>query len=156
MKYACTIDCKTYPNECVNEKLYKDMVNHLVSDGYLALGYNTVNIDDCWMEKTRDPHTNRLVPDKHLFPNGIKSLADYAHSKGVALGIYEDVGTATCENYPGTRSANGSVDYTYIDAETFTDWGIGSLKLDGCYSNVPFNQSYPEYTKAFNKHSKKL
>lgn len=91
------------------------MVDKLASDGYLALGYNTVNIgnffchfcndfsiflfyfytfkDDCWMEKgCRDPTTKRLIPEKHRFPSGIKSLADYAHSKKVQLGIYEDIG----------------------------------------------------------------
>ncbi len=45
------------------------------------------------MEKGgRDPTTKRLIPEKHRFPSGIKSLADYAHSKKVQLGIYEDIG----------------------------------------------------------------
>lgn len=147
LKYACNIDCVRYPAECINDRLYRDMVDRLAEDGYAELGYNTVNIDDCWSAMERDPGTKRLVPDPGRFPNGIKSLAEYAHSKNIFFGIYEDVGTKTCGGYPGTRT-NGT-DYTQIDAETFSDWGIDSLKLDGCYADeAKYNETYPEYTKA--------
>lgn len=107
------------------------------------------------MEKGgRDATTKRLIPEKHRFPNGIKHLADYAHSKKVQLGIYEDIGKATCAGYPCTFSFNGSVDYTTVDAETFSDWGIGSLKLDGCNSNHPFKDTYSAYSRALAKQSK--
>lgn len=33
-----------------------------------------------------------LAPKKSTFPSGIKSLADYVHSKGLKLGIYSDAG----------------------------------------------------------------
>ena len=156
LKYACNIDCVTYPNECINEHLYREMVDHLVSDGYLALGYSTVNIDDCWSEKLREeeqPH--RLVGNRNRFPSGIAELVNYAHSKGVQLGIYEDVGTLTCGGYPGTRSTDPGpnktqhIDHTIVDAETFSSWGVDSLKLDGCYADVKqYPQTYPEYTRA--------
>ncbi|XP_017484205.1 PREDICTED: alpha-N-acetylgalactosaminidase-like [Rhagoletis zephyria] len=157
LKFACTTDCSTYPKQCINEQLYKDMVDKLASDGYLALGYNTVNIDDCWMEKGgRDPTTKRLIPEKHRFPSGIKSLADYAHSKKVQLGIYEDIGKSTCAGYPGTFSFNGSVDYTEVDAMTFSDWGVDSLKLDGCNANHPYKDTYQAYSRALGKQKHKI
>src|SRR5699024_8793781 len=93
LKDACTVERKTDPDDCIYVHLYKSMVDHLAKDGYLELGYNTVNIDDCWEEMARDPATNRLVADKRRFPNGIESLVKYAHSKKVLFGIYEDVGT---------------------------------------------------------------
>lgn len=52
------------------------------------------------------------------------------HSKGLKLGIYEDFGTKTCGGYPGSEF------YLQLDAETFADWGIDMLKLDGCYSDT--------------------
>lgn len=157
LRFACTIDCVKYPDGCINEQLYTSMIDHLVSDGWLSLGYDTVNIDDCWMEKSRDPKTHRLVANATRFPHGIKHIADYAHSKKILLGIYEDVGTATCEHYPGTYAPNGT-DYTEIDAQTFSDWGIDSLKLDGCNqaSHAPYQVAYPAYTKALKKQSKIL
>ena len=52
------------------------MADRLVSDGYLAAGYNHVNMDDCWMAKERDAN-GKLVADPDRFPSGIKALADY-------------------------------------------------------------------------------
>ena len=49
----------------------------MVSDGWLAAGYEYVAIDDCWMARERDPATRRLLPDPLRFPSGIKALADY-------------------------------------------------------------------------------
>ena len=51
------------------------------------------------------------------------------HSKGLKLGIYEDFGTHTCAGFPGSEY------YLELDAQTFADWGIDYLKLDGCYSD---------------------
>jgi hypothetical protein len=45
------------------------------------------------------------------------------------FGIYEDVGTLTCAGYPGVEG------HMEIDAETFADWEVDYVKLDGCHSN---------------------
>jgi alpha-galactosidase len=51
--------------------------------------------DDCWSATTRDAQGN-LQPDAKQFPSGLKSLADYIHSKGLYFGLYTCVGTETC------------------------------------------------------------
>lgn len=43
------------------------------------------------------------------------------------LGIYSDMGTKTCKEYPGSEF------YIQTDAQTFADWGVDMLKLDCCY-----------------------
>lgn len=48
------------------------------------------------------------------------------HSRGLKLGIYEDIGTETCEGYPG------SWQHFQADSETFASWKVDYLKLDGC------------------------
>lgn len=48
----------------------------MVSEGYLAAGYEYLGIDDCWLEKKRGSD-GRLVPDQMRFPNGMKAVADY-------------------------------------------------------------------------------
>ena len=48
----------------------------MVSEGYAAVGYEYVIIDDCWLAHERDSK-GRLQPDPDRFPNGIKALADY-------------------------------------------------------------------------------
>lgn len=60
-----------------SEALIKRTVDTMVQTGYKAAGYDTVVIDDCWLEKERDPQTLKLVPDRERFPNGMKAVGDY-------------------------------------------------------------------------------
>jgi alpha-galactosidase len=99
----------------------------MVSSGMKAAGYRYVNLDDCWMARTRDA-TGSLVPDPVKFPHGIRALADYVHSRGLKFGIYADAGSATCQGFPGSR---GHFDQ---DARTFAAWAVDYLKLDGCHT----------------------
>lgn len=55
----------------------KRTVDAMVRDGYKDAGYEVVVIDDCWLEMERDPQTQRLVPDRERFPNGMKAVGDY-------------------------------------------------------------------------------
>ncbi|KAK6976707.1 alpha-N-acetylgalactosaminidase [Biomphalaria glabrata] len=137
-RFRCNTDCDNDPLNCISERLYKDMADRLAADGYREAGYEYVNIDDCWAALQRDPVTLRLVADPKRFPSGIKALADYVHSKGLKLGIYGDMGVYTCGGYPGSKFT------LKTDADTFAEWGVDSLKLDGCYSNTDdFTVAYP-------------
>ena len=48
---------------------------------------------------------------------------------GLNFGIYEDYGNYTCAGYPGILG------HLKIDAQTFADWKVDYVKLDGCYSH---------------------
>jgi alpha-galactosidase len=87
-------------------------------------GYQYVNIDDCW-QVSRDGQ-GIIVADPTRFPSGIKTLADYVHSKGVKLGVYTDAGTLTCQKRPG------SLDHELQDMKT--SWGMDYVKIDWCYA----------------------
>lgn len=52
------------------------MADLVVSEGYAAVGYEYINIDDCWLEKSRGQN-GELVPDKKRFSHGMKSLSNY-------------------------------------------------------------------------------
>lgn len=52
------------------------MTDIVVSEGYAAVGYEYINVDDCWLEKERN-YKGQLQPDRARFPYGMKSLADY-------------------------------------------------------------------------------
>lgn len=60
-----------------SEKLFKKAADVIAAEGYKEAGYEYIIIDDCWLEKERDPVTNRLVPDRKRFPSGLNALADY-------------------------------------------------------------------------------
>nr|XP_042906106.1 alpha-N-acetylgalactosaminidase isoform X2 [Parasteatoda tepidariorum] len=144
LRFVCNIDCKEDPLNCISEKLYMDMADEMVAEGFKDAGYEYVNVDDCWMAKERDS-SGKLVPNSERFPSGIKALADYVHAKGLKLGIYTDCGTKTCAGYPG------SFNNYEIDAQTFAEWGIDMLKVDGCYANPKdMDALYPSITSALN------
>jgi len=124
----------------VSEALIEQTADYLVSSGLKAAGYTYVNIDDCWMTHDRDA-AGQLVPDPAKFPDGIKGTADYVHSKGLKLGIYEDAGTTTCAGYPG------SLGHETTDARSFADWGVDYLKYDNC--NNPGDGSRADIIKRY-------
>eukprot|EP01123_Difflugia_compressa_P012739 TRINITY_DN557_c0_g1_i6.p1 TRINITY_DN557_c0_g1~~TRINITY_DN557_c0_g1_i6.p1 ORF type:complete len:353 (-),score=78.39 TRINITY_DN557_c0_g1_i6:47-1081(-) len=121
------------------------MADRLVADGYSAVGYKYVDIDDCWLSHSRDS-SGQLVANQAAFPSGIKALSDYIHSRGLLFGMYEDIGTYTCGGYPGSEG------YFETDAKTFASWGVDALKLDGCYySDSNYQAGYTNFSVALNK-----
>jgi alpha-galactosidase len=109
----------------VTAQLVQETADKMVSAGLKDAGYQYVNIDDCWMASSRNS-TGHLVPDPVKFPQGITAVANYVHSRGLKLGIYESAGTATCAGYPG------SLDHERTDAADFAAWGVDYLKYDNC------------------------
>ncbi|XP_052441266.1 alpha-N-acetylgalactosaminidase-like [Carassius gibelio] len=144
-RFRCDTDCLMDPDNCISEHLFMEMADRLSEDGWRELGYVYINIDDCWSSMQRDSQ-GRLQADPKRFPRGIAHLAQYVHDRGLKLGIYGDMGTHTCGGYPGT-----TLDKIQTDAQTFADWGVDMLKLDGCYSNSSYQeQGYPMMSKALN------
>ncbi|XP_031373114.1 alpha-galactosidase 1-like [Punica granatum] len=130
----------------INEKIIKETADALVSTGLAKLGYEYVNIDDCWAEIARDTKGN-LVAKNSTFPSGIKALADYVHSKGLKLGIYSDAGYFTC-----SKTMPGSLGHEEKDAKTFAAWGIDYLKYDNCNNDdTKPTVRYPVMTRALMK-----
>ncbi|KAG6692191.1 hypothetical protein I3842_10G101700 [Carya illinoinensis] len=127
----------------IEEKLIRETADAMVSSGLAAIGYEYINLDDCWAEFNRDSQGN-LVPKASTFPSGIKALADYVHSKGLKIGIYSDAGTRTCS---GTMP--GSLGHEEQDAKTFASWGIDYLKYDNCNNDgTSPKKRYPKMSKA--------
>ena len=143
-RYRCNTDCENDPDNCISASLFLDMAQRLRFEGYYKVGYEYVNIDDCWMERKRGDD-GKLVPNSKLFPGGIAKLADDIHALGLKIGIYEDYGTHTCGGFPGTRG------HIEDDVNLFAKWKIDSLKLDGCYCNTTeFATGYPAVSRALN------
>ncbi len=111
----------------ISEELIKEMADAMVNSGMVTAGYEYIIIDDLWQAE-RDKN-GILQADKNKFPNGIKALADYVHSKGLKLGIYSDAAHRTC------GGAVASYGYETTDARIFAKWGIDYLKYDYC--NAP-------------------
>ena len=119
----------------INEQLIFDTADKMVETGLSALGYEYLVIDDCWSLKERDEN-GRLVADPKKFPNGMKAVADYVHSKGLKFGMYSCAGNLTCAGYPG------SFEHEFIDAKTFAEWGVDFLKYDYCFHSDIIHGKY--------------
>jgi alpha-galactosidase len=109
----------------INDKLVRETADAMVSSGMQAAGYEYIILDDCWMAPGRDANGN-LYGDPAKFPNGMKTVADYIHSKGLKFGLYLDRGTKTCAGYPG------SYGYEVQDANMLASWGVDYIKDDNC------------------------
>lgn len=113
----------------INETVIKAQADAMVSSGMTAVGYQYINIDDCW-QIGRDA-TGTIIADPVKFPSGMAALANYIHQKGLKFGLYTDRGTATCAGRPG------SFGYEVQDAATYASWEVDYIKEDNC--NVPAN-----------------
>jgi alpha-galactosidase len=118
----------------INEKLIQGIADAMVSSGMQAVGYQYVNLDDCWMNG-RDS-SGKLQYNTTKFPSGIAALASYIHGKGLKFGIYESPNTKTCVglycNCSDAAGAVGSGGHETTDAQTFASWGVDYLKYDKC------------------------
>ncbi|MFB7532833.1 NPCBM/NEW2 domain-containing protein [Streptomyces sp. NPDC056178] len=110
-----------------NESMVKGIADIFVEKGLKDAGYQYVNLDDCWAKPQRNAD-GELEADPQRFPNGIKAVADYVHSKGLKIGIYTSAGTKTCDSV----GLPGALGHEYSDARQFADWGIDYLKYDNC------------------------
>jgi len=110
----------------VSAQLIRETADAMAKSGMRDAGYQYLVIDDCW-QVARDA-AGRLVADSVRFPGGMKSLAEYVHSKGLKFGLYTDAGRQTCQRRPGTYGSEE------IDARTFAEWGVDYVKEDWCNS----------------------
>ena len=109
-----------------------------------------MNLDDCWQISRDEENNNTIVVDPH-FPNGLKPLIDYAHSKGLKFGLYSDAGYYTCQLRPGGYG------YEEIDAKTYADWGVDYLKYDNCMNGgISSKIRYPRMRDALLKQDRQI
>ena len=126
-KYACN---------GLTETVVKAMADAFITSGMKDVGYQYVNLDDCWMDG-RDSATGRIKVNTGKFPSGIAALADYVHGKGLKLGIYSTPNSKTCAGiYGGYTGGVGSLGHETTDAQTYADWGIDYLKYDKCQGQL--------------------
>jgi len=85
------------------------------------------------------------MPNMTAFPDGMKAVADYVHSKGLKFGIYSSAGVKTCAGYPG------SLGYETQDAQSYAEWGVDYVKYDNCYNTgIPAWNRYADMRLALN------
>lgn len=110
----------------INEQLVREVIDAMVSTGLRDAGYRYVVIDGGWRDAKLGPN-GELLCHPLKFPNGIKPLADYAHDRGLKLGLHTVPGTHDCGGDPV-----GGYGHEEVHIGQFVDWGIDFIKLDRC------------------------
>ena len=112
----------------VSEDIVKSVVTLFEENDLDDYGWNTILLDDWWHASSR-ASDGTPQPNATRFPNGMASVAEYVHDKGMKFGLYTDAATSTC------AGAFGSYGYETIDANTYAEWGVDIVKCDYC--NAP-------------------
>ncbi|WP_294081609.1 glycoside hydrolase family 27 protein [Proteiniphilum sp. UBA5384] len=113
----------------INEQLVREVIDAMVSTGLRDAGYRYMVIDGGWRDTKLGPN-GELLCHPVKFPNGIKPLADYAHERGLKIGLHTVPGTHDCAGDPV-----GGYGYEEVHIAQFVDWGIDFIKLDRCQYN---------------------
>lgn len=134
----------------ISEKVLAEQMDALVDTGLADCGYTYFNMDDGFFGG-RDEN-GRLMFRKDRFPNGIKPVADRAHSKGLMAGCYSDGGDNTCAHYYDGEGENGVGAGLYgheeQDLNMFLDeFGFDFIKVDWCGGVRHCFDEEEQYTK---------
>ena len=111
----------------IDEQIIRETAAAMKSSGLVEMGYQYLNLDDCWQSSIRDEE-GRLQGDLTNFPSGIKKLVEDVNAQGMKLGLYTSNGTLTCEDLPA------SLGHEETDARTLAEWGVEYFKYDFCHN----------------------
>lgn len=119
----------------ISEEVLKRQANALVETGLADCGYEYFNMDDGFFGGRGAD--GRVQMHSERFPNGIKAIADYAHSLGLKAGTYAEGGDKTCGFYYDQEGANGSCVGLYGHEEQdlrmyLQEFGFDFIKVDWC------------------------
>ncbi|MDO7173162.1 glycoside hydrolase family 27 protein [Mariniflexile sp. AS56] len=150
-----------FGKDAINEKVVKQVIDDMVKEGLRDAGYIYVIIDGGWRDTKLGPN-GELLPHPVKFPNGIKPLADYAHSKGMKLGLHVVPGTHDCGGDPV-----GAAGREEVHLKQFEAWELDFIKLDQCkyvddpcatcpksksgWSEETSKELYQKWSKLFNE-----
>jgi alpha-galactosidase len=128
------------------ETTIRSVADSLVSRGLAKAGYDIVWLDGGWQADVPRSAAGDLQPNPAKFPDGLKPMVDYIHSKGLKAGIYTDAGP-----YIPGRCGLGSGGYYQRDADQFAAWGFDAVKVDylcGIAANLDPKTVYTQFAQA--------
>ena len=115
-----------YNKKNINETVVRETIDAMVSSGLRDAGYNYVVVDGGWRGTELGPN-GELQTHPVRFPDGMKALADYAHSKGLKFGVHTTPGTHDCGG-----DAVGGFGHEEVHVKQFVEWGRDFVKVDKC------------------------
>lgn len=128
----------------VNEQIVREVIDAMTTNGLRDAGYQYIVVDGGW--RANHLGTNgELLADPVKFPHGMKSLADYAHSKGFKFGLHTVPGNFDCGCDPV-----GGYGHEAVQIAQFVNWGLDFIKLDKCRFKLFAKGDYHEANNGWN------
>lgn len=142
------------PQRRIDETSMKQLADAFISKGMKDVGYEYVNVDDCWASLARNA-AGGLQADRDFFPKGMRELGDYIHGKGLKFGLYTDVGTSTCATCYGggnPQGLPGLLNHEQQDCDSLVAWGVDYIKVDFCcHDNRPAVEQFTKVRDCLRK-----
>ncbi|MCX6307804.1 MAG: glycoside hydrolase family 27 protein, partial [Bacteroidia bacterium] len=113
-----------YGKQNINETIVRQTIDAMAANGFKEAGYVYVIVDGGWRDTKLGPN-GELLAHPVKFPNGMKALADYAHSKGLKFGVHTVPGTHDCGGDPV-----GGYNREEVHVKQFVEWGLDLVKVD--------------------------
>lgn len=110
------------------------VANAMASNGMKPLGWEYINLDDCWIATNRTA-AGEIQADPARFPDGLVPVIAHIHALGLKFGLYTSAGTVTCNPHghpAGTWPRHGSLGHYKEDTAAFAAWGVDYVKIDWC------------------------
>lgn len=118
----------------IDDRLIREQADALIESGLHDAGYNYINVDDGYFGG-RDAE-GKLYENCSKFPNGMRALSDYIHSKGLKAGLYSEGGKNTCGSIWDKDPKGigvGMYGHEREDAALFfKTWNFDFIKVDWC------------------------
>lgn len=114
----------------VDEQAVTSIVRVIKENGLDQLGWRYICLDDAMFAADRDGN-GQMRLDPVLFPSGLGWLMDHIHSRGMKLGAYLTVGTAS------NCGSVGSMGRWFEDGKFIADTGFDFVKLS--FDSGPFD-----------------
>ena len=102
------------------------MIDTMVSDGWVASGFNYIHFDTGDFQSTLDGSGNLQYPAGF----NMQTVATYAHARGVSVSAYFDVGSLGCP-WNGNSTAGG-YQHEQPQANQAASIGVDNMSLDLC------------------------
>ncbi len=99
----------------INDKHARSMIRDSAE-----LGFEMFHLDAGWFRGVGD-----WYPDPEKFPNGLASIADYAHSLGLKFGLWMDWAQAFVDQHPGSLYVNDPQVRDWLITDPPPNWKQG-------------------------------
>ncbi len=133
----------------IDENLIKSQADAMITTGMFKAGYRYINVDDGYFGG-RDSQ-GKLYVDSVKFPNGMKQISEYLHSKGLKAGLYSEGGCNTCGSiYDQDHKGIGVGMYGHERQDAnlfFKEWNFDFIKIDWCGGLVMKLNDQEQYSK---------